>query len=180
MISLLKVLLVSVFTLISIQSKTYLVETEEGEPSNEWVEGPDYQLGEADRRPAWDPPPVNGNRQAPRPNDPPPFLQPPVNRGLGENSHGDRGNPPPVNRGLGESSHGDRGSPPPVNRGLGESSHGDLGNPPPVNRGLGESSHGDPGNPPPVNRGLGESSHGDRGNPPPVNRGLGESSHGDL
>ena len=145
-----------VFTLIGIQqSKTYLVETEEGEPSNEWIESPDYQLGEAVRRPDWGPPPVNG-------------IVTRRNRGLGESSHGGRGNPPPVNRALGESSHGDRGNPPPVNRELGESSHGDQRNPPPVNRILGETSHGDRGNPPPINRALGETSHGDRGNPPPV------------
>ena len=125
-----------VLTLISIQSKTFLIETEDGqpEPSNRWIE----QLGEVNNKsPDWGSPPINGNRRAPpRPSsDPPPFL-PMSNRGLGESSSGDRGNPPPVNRGLGESSSGDRGNPPPIDRGLGESSSGDRGNPPPINRGL--------------------------------------------
>ena len=132
-----EVLLLWVFTLISIESKTYLVETEEGEPSNEWIEGPDYQLGEPDRRPDWSPPPVNGNRRAPpRPNDPPPFLSK-TNRGPGRRFSGAV---PRRNRGLGESSHGDRGNPPPVNRAFGESFQGDRGNPPPINKALG--AHG--------------------------------------
>ena len=109
-----------VFTLIGIQqSKTYLVETEEGEPSNEWIESPDYQLGEAVRRPDWGPPPVNG-------------IVTRRNRGLGESSHGGQGNPPPVNRVLGESSHGDRGNPPPVNRALGDMSQPARRSPPAV------------------------------------------------
>ena len=140
-----KVLISLVLTLISVQSKMFLVETEEGQPSNEWIDGPDHQFGEAkNKRPDWSSPPVSGNRRAPHlPSDPPPFFPPPFNRGLGESSSGERGNPPPINRGLGESSSGDRGNPPPINRGLGESSSGDRGNPPPINRRLGESSSGE-------------------------------------
>ena len=78
-----QVFLLLVLALARVQSKTYLVETEDG--SGNWMDSDqgliNRGLGEGSiMGDKGNPPPINGNRL-----------------GLGEESMGDKGNPPPIN-----------------------------------------------------------------------------------